>query len=198
MGNASNNMRDVENPSLEAKAAAGISSAEQLNGLPEIPPRGFPRAVTPPRSPLPQPPKLLLHKHYGPLAAHKWKQNFCSCHDDGPDHIKQWTTVLVCPQTNQLFPSLPYEENSSQEHNGVFWFKTKSAAEHAAAARALAWFKYRERMDNGGDDVQLEPIGSLMPSEECIGFRSVQDLIHTPPLLIEKIEQQLLQQVSSS
>lgn len=189
----------------DVEVAAGISSAERENliaeegiladGLPEIPQRGSPQASSL-RSLSEESPKTLLHQYYGSTVSQKWKHYFCSCHDDGPDHIKQWTCVLVCPKTNQLFPSIQYEERTGHEDNGVYWFKTKSAAEHAAAARALAWFRYQEWCDSG-NDLLLEPIGLLRPSEHCNGFDSLNDMIHVPTKLEEMIEQQLLQQHDS-
>ena len=125
-----------------------------------------------------QPPrrKVISNSHY-----HCWP-------DSNPTHIQQWTAVLVCPMTGELFlagpcplfhvtritltdPIFNGPGNLHHATTTMFWFTKKSFAEHGAAARAYDCLTFRDRMANAASssvDRVVGPIGIDPPYLEPI------------------------------
>ena len=125
-----------------------------------------------------QPPrrKVISNNHY-----HCWP-------DSNPTHIQQWTALLVCPMTGELFlagpcplfhvtritltdPIFNGPGNLHHATTTMFWFTKKSFAEHGAAARAYDCLTFRDRMANAASssvDRVVGPIGMDPPYLEPI------------------------------
>ena len=125
-----------------------------------------------------QPPrrKVISNNHY-----HCWP-------DSNPTHIQQWTALLVCPMTGELFLAGPcplfhatritltdpISNGPGNHHHAtttMFWFTKKSFAEHGAAARAYDCLTFRDRMANAASssvDRVVGPIGMDPPYLEPI------------------------------
>jgi hypothetical protein len=94
--------------------------------------------------------------------------------------ITRFTSVFVCPITNEVFLAGKYGDTYEQD-GCLVWFKRKNLAEHAAAARAYDCFMLRERVDTA------EQLGVDPPYEA--GDQPIVPLNQIPPNIVETIQQ---------
>lgn len=81
---------------------------------------------------------------------------FTTWHDEGPAHMRYFTSVFSCPVTGEMFScgrhgdETTYKVDNEEVPEGetemisVVWYRKKSLAEHSAAARALDCLSFRE------------------------------------------------------
>ena len=96
-------------------------------------------------------PKNALASWYG--KRHKCvvpKTCFTTWDDGNKSHVRKHTSVFTCPVTQEQFPSgtlrdgIVSSECECSVVGDVVYYNTKKLAEHAASARALDCFSYRE------------------------------------------------------
>jgi len=118
-------------------------------------------------------PKNALSAHYGKrhLGIPLSNIQFHSWSDNGASHLLKWSSTFTCPITQEKFQSGRYgDERFWVVKDGTVWYRKKMMAEHAAAARALDCFLWRESgCQDGSESWRLcveEPYGDSMIVEE--------------------------------
>jgi len=129
-------------------------------------------------------PKAELHVVYGRVFGKVISSaNYHTWHDSGQAHNLQWTSIFVCPATGELYFSGRYPgavARTMGDSNGLLWFSKKTAAEHAAAARALDCWSYREKLRNNSSNAsQIVAVGSEAP------YLEQQAIFRLPPSVPE-------------
>jgi len=129
-------------------------------------------------------PKAELHVVYGRVFGKVISSaNYHTWHDSGQAHNLQWTSIFVCPATAELYFSGRYPgavARTMGDSNGLLWFSKKTAAEHAAAARALDCWSYREKFRNTSSNAsQIVAVGSEAP------YLEQQAIFRLPPSVPE-------------
>jgi len=116
--------------------------------------------------------KGALHKFYGRQGKHKRAQlqgrDFISWDNGHRQQDRRYTSVFCCPHTKELFTSGRGHDSIQYSLDGIFvWYSTKKMAEHAAAARALECFLYRQHESQAAkyllDDPYNYTQGPLFP-----------------------------------
>eukprot|EP00980_Cylindrotheca_fusiformis_P026454 scaffold16189_cov125-Cylindrotheca_fusiformis.AAC.10 len=93
-------------------------------------------------------PKAAMCALYGkkPRKTQLSNKQYLTWNDGGKSHELMFTSIFLCPITHEAFLAGKYGDNFEQRH-GLVWYKRKTLAEHAAAARAYDCFMMRENFD---------------------------------------------------
>jgi len=139
-------------------------------------------------------PKDCLHALFGKPPRNKstTKADYYTWHR-GQDHLRQFTSIFVCPLTGECFPSGRYGdakyytlETDKVTGMSVIWYTRKVLAQHGAAARAFDCFSFRECPANKdppavGEDAPYSanamPLPSMTPPEIRTAIQQTQERI---------------------
>jgi hypothetical protein len=162
--------------------------------VPNIPPTPTP----PPMSSIVAP-RAQLHLLYGrPPRRKVISNNHYHCWpDSNPTHIQQWTAILVCPMTGELFLAgrcslfdataitlTNGTTNTTTTTTTTYWFTKKTYAEHGAAARAYDCWTFRDRMTLSSSSSSMD--GTTIPPPPPIGLETpyMEPIYHIPELMV--------------